>query len=217
MLQITNLPLIRKRIYKVLVIILAVLLVSFKTHVNTSSGQLPFQKIDTGDTLRLNREIDKVKQFIKTSGQYNASIAFLLDMKIPSGKNRFFIVDLQRHKIVDQGLVAHGSGSETGRSGILKFSNQPRSFATSLGIYVIGNAYLGNFGKAYNLHGLEDSNSNAFKRRIVLHTYGGMPYNEQISPICLSLGCPMVNIEFYQRLQLIIDSTKTPIILYIYY
>jgi len=44
-----------------------------------------------------------------------------------------------------------------------------------------------------------------------------MPYDEQVDPVCLSEGCPMVNVEFYKRLQNLIDSSKKQIVLHIYY
>ena len=34
---------------------------------------------------------------------------FLIDMSIPSGRNRFFVYDLQTNEIVKRGLVAHGN------------------------------------------------------------------------------------------------------------
>ena len=40
----------------------------------------------------------------------DTNIAFFLDMSIHSGKNRFFVVDLQAKKIINSGLVCHGMG-----------------------------------------------------------------------------------------------------------
>ena len=51
-------------------------------------------------------------------------------------------------------------------------------------------------------------------------TNGGfekVPYEEQSSPICNSLGCPMVNEIFFNRLEKIIDASEKPILLYLYY
>ena len=113
--------------------------------------------------------------------------------------------------------MAHGSGSETKKKNRLQFSNTDNSHATSLGSYTVGSSYNGKFGKAYKLYGLDSSNSNAYARNIVLHQYDSVPYDEQVDPICLSEGCPMVNAEFYKRLQSLIDSSKKPVILHIYY
>ena len=58
--------------------------------------------------------------------------------------------DFKTDKIVDKGLVAHGSGSETGIKGTLKFSNITNSLGTSLSNYYIGNSYNGNLEKLIN-------------------------------------------------------------------
>ncbi|SNR99405.1 murein L,D-transpeptidase catalytic domain-containing protein [Flavobacterium sp. ov086] len=162
-------------------------------------------------------KINEVKRLIKSNSRYNNRIAFFIDMKIPSGKNRFFIYDLKENKIIDKGLVAHGSGSETGIKGKLKFSNIPNSLSTSLGNYAIGNPYKGKFGKAYKLYGLDKTNSKAFERDIVFHYYFDVPYKEKDGYICNSYGCPMVNKRYFERVSKIIDSSDSDIIMSIYY
>lgn len=166
---------------------------------------------------RLKKQVDSIKAFIAKNSAYNNEIAFFIDMKIKSGENRFFVYHLKENKITDQGLVAHGSGSETGQEGQLKFSNVPNSNTTSLGTYSIGNNYYGKFGKAYKLHGLDKTNDKAFERFIVLHYFDKVPYEEQSEPICNSLGCPMVNEKFFSRLEKTLDVSEKKILLKIYY
>lgn len=166
---------------------------------------------------RVDSHVSEIKRITESDSKYNKEIAFLIDMKIPSGKNRFFVYDLKTNKILDQGLVAHGSGSETGIKGKLKFSNVPNSFSTSLGRYSIGNHYKGKFGKAYKLYGLDETNNNAFKRDIVFHYYYDVPYKEKDGYICNSQGCPMVNKKYFDRLAKIIDSSESKIVMSIYY
>ena len=168
---------------------------------------------------RLSIEANNIKNFVKSKKDYNDEIVFLVDMKIASNKNRFYIYDLKEDKIIDKGLVAHGSGSEKGRNnkGELYFSNENNSLCTSLGKYEIKNSYNGDFGKAYRLKGLDKTNSNAIIRFIVLHKYEDVPEKEQFDPICLSWGCPMVNEIFFQKLEKIIDNSNKTILLYIYY
>ena len=48
------------------------------------------------------------KKFAITN-HLNSGICFLVDMKISSGRNRFFVYDLQKDSIISVGLVAHGS------------------------------------------------------------------------------------------------------------
>lgn len=166
---------------------------------------------------KLKSEITEIRSFLGKTPKYNSDIAFFLDMKIESGKNRFFIYDLKKNKLLDKGLVGHGSGSETRTPGELKFSNTKNSNCTSLGKYAIGGSYSGRFGKAYKLYGLDPTNSNAFDRNIVLHKYSDVPFEEQITPICNSLGCPMVNEKFFRIIEKKIDDSKKKIILVIYY
>ncbi len=166
---------------------------------------------------RFNAQIEEVKAAIAKNNTYNSKIAFFIDMKIKSGKNRFFVYDLENNKILEEGLVANGSGSETNRRGELKFSNEPNSRCTSLGNYIIGKSYRGMFGKSYRLSGLDESNNNAEKRAIVLHPYSAVPDEEQDYYIYNSQGCPMVSDAFFKKLEKIIDSSKSKIILNIYY
>ncbi|WP_431242528.1 murein L,D-transpeptidase catalytic domain-containing protein [Flavobacterium sp. P21] len=153
------------------------------------------------DIERFNSQLATVKEKIKTSHSYNTKIAFFIDMKIKSGKNRFFVYDLENDKILDEGLVAHGCGSETGIAGNLKFSNEPNSNATSLGRCAIGKSYNGIFGKSYRLSGLDETNSNVLKRAVVLHSYSAVPEQEQDYYISRSHGCPMVNEVFLNDLK----------------
>ena len=167
---------------------------------------------------RLTEHVSEIKTYTATNRKYNSKIAFLVDMKIKSGKNRFFVYDLENNQILDQGLVAHGSGSETGIKGdILQFSNTPNSNCTSLGRYSVEKPYTGVFGKAFRLAGLDESNNNAMKRAIVLHHYKEVPSDEQGYYIINSHGCPMVNEAFFKKLEKYIESSNSKILLSVYY
>lgn len=166
---------------------------------------------------RLLAQVKTLKAYLASHPQYNSELAFFIDMKVMSGKNRFFFYDLKKNVIIDEGLVAHGSGSETGNGLDLKFSNTPNSYCTALGKYVIGEKYTGVFGKAYRLKGLDKTNDNAVVRSIVLHHYDDVPYLEQAQPIVNSLGCPMVNKAYFDRIAKQIDSAKKEILITIYY
>lgn len=165
----------------------------------------------------MSKQVQQLKTFLQQNSEYNNSVAFLIDMSVPSGRNRFVVYDIQTDSVLDKGLVAHGSGSEKRKNGHLTFSNTLNSLCTSLGKYAIGNSYQGDFGKAYKLYGLDSTNNNAFNRDIVLHKYDRMPYNEQPDDICLSYGCPMVHPAFFTRLESMIDASEKPILMVIYY
>lgn len=206
-----------KQLFGLLVIVLILGLVYWFTK---KSAPLFSQSKPLSDDVaqkRLSSKIKVLQKFLDKNPKYNNELVFLADLKIMSGKNRFFVYDLKENKIADQGLMAHGSGSETGIDGKLHFSNIPNSNTTSLGMYAIGKDYVGKFGKAYKLFGLDKTNDNAFERFIVLHHYEKVPYEEQDDPICNSLGCPMVNETFFSRLEKRIDASQKPILLYLYY
>lgn len=160
---------------------------------------------------------DKAKEFLKQNPDYNQDIVFLADMAIKSRYNRFYVYDVENDSILHEGLVAHGKGSNTGTYGELQFSNVEGSNMTSLGNYKVGADYVGGFGKSYKLHGLDKTNDQAFARYVVLHTYEFMPHEEQLVPIINSEGCPMVSNKTFKILENIIDNSKKPILLRIYY
>ena len=199
-------------------IFIGILFTSFKVFDKMKTdNSVEISVINDSSKEKLDAEVKEIKKVIQGNPKYNKEIAFFIDMKISSGKNRFFVYDLNKETIIDQGLVAHGLGSETGIQGKLKFSNTNNSLATSLGKYYISNSYIGRFGKAYKLYGLDKTNSNAFDRAIVLHKYFDVPYKEQTECICNSYGCPMVNEKYFKRIEEIIDNSKTNILLVIYY
>lgn len=165
---------------------------------------------------RVHQKALLAKDYIKEH-QFNKTTCFLLDMRLPSGKYRFFVYNLTSDSIEKQGLVTHGSGS-IGEANKLIFSNTANSNCTSIGKYKIGNAYAGKFGLAYKLYGLDNTNSNAFERFIVLHSFECVPDHEVApQPICVSLGCPTVSTSFLQLLKTYLDKSSKPILLWIYY
>lgn len=173
------------------------------------------------DTLAINTRLFEkataLKVYLRNYPNYNQRQAILIDMRQNSGKYRLFVYDLDSMKILSKGLVAHGSGSETGISDSLIFSNTPESYMSSLGKYKIGNAYTGSFGRSYKLHGLDKTNSKAYDRAIVLHRYSCVPDAEQYYPICNSLGCPMVSENYFEKLDKIVRSSNKAMIMEIYY
>lgn len=158
---------------------------------------------------------DKAKKYI-AAHNYANNICFLIDMSISSGKNRFFVYDINKDSILLSGLVAHGACGDF-FSADPTFSNVSNSKCSSLGRYKIGGKYSGNYGTAYKLYGLDETNSNAFNRVIVLHGYGCVPDEEPYPlPVCNSLGCPMVSYNFLKKLSGYIDKSNKPILLWMF-
>jgi len=91
------------------------------------------------------------------------------DFSLPSRVPRFHVVKLADGSVRSH-LVAHGRGSDPSHTGWLeRFSNEPRSNATSAGAYRTGSLYVGAHGQAMRLEGLDATNSNASARAIVVH------------------------------------------------
>lgn len=93
----------------------------------------------------------------------------IADFASPSKAPRFHLVDMATGT-VDSLLVSHGSGSDPANSGWLKaFSNQPGSNASCEGAFRTAEFYTGKHGRSMRLDGLDEANSNARDRAIVIH------------------------------------------------
>ncbi len=175
-------------------------------------------------SFEMNTEMMKIKNNRMALKDYaiknkcSQDYAFIIDMRIPSFKKRFFVYKFKNDSLINSGFVAHGTGSETFK-GQLVFSNVPDSRCTSLGKYKIGGSYNGIYGFSYKLQGLDSTNSKAMERAIVLHGNSCVPDVETDEyPICFSYGCPMVSVNFLKQLKTYISKQgKTPILLSIIY
>ena len=180
----------------------------------TASDCLGQKYLNHSDDLagkRLRSELVKAKQYAKNQAgeACRMDLVFMVDFSLPSEQYRFFVCELATGRLLDQGLVAHGSGSaERAMGGQLHFSNIPNSYCSSLGPYRIGQAYVGQFGPSYRLHGLASSNSEAYRRAIVLHAHDCVPEEADGQTLCESLGCPTVSHGFFKRLQAHINRVK---------
>lgn len=166
---------------------------------------------------RLKHQAEEVEKYLKKN-DFNAEYLFLVDMSIPSGKNRFFVYNLKKEEIETSSLVTHGIGSNRYENDDpLEFSNLPESKKTSEGKYKIGKSYYGKFGLAYKLHGLDKTNDKAYERDIVLHAHARVPDKECFPEyIIVSAGCPTVSPSFLTRLDKYIKTSIKPIMLWVY-
>jgi len=164
---------------------------------------------------QLERCANELKSFAQQKG-YSTKYCLLIDMSMNSGLKRFFVYDLTKNTVAFSGLVAHGSCDQLYLKEV-RFSNTPESGCTSSGIFKVGNSYRGHYGKAYKLYGLQNSNSNAFKRAVVIHGLSCVPDDECYPKlICNSSGCPMVSFNFLEKLSFVIDHSDKPLLLWIY-
>lgn len=165
--------------------------------------------------LKLESRAIKAREYA-AKNKYNTEVCFLIDMSIASGRNRLFIYDLKKDSITDAGLVTHGRCNEDWLNG-RRYGNEVGCGCTSLGKYKIGASYKGRFGLAYKLHGQDSTNSNAFKRYVVLHSHECVPAAEvDPYPICQSDGCPTVSPAFLKKLAATIDGSSRPILLWVF-
>lgn len=181
-----------------------------------TSGKAVDLKTLTGYA-RLRRQADLIRDYAKANN-YSMEYCFLVDMSLPSGKNRFFVYNMRKDSLEFSAMVAHGFGSTQKKFGDqLVFSNMPYSFKTSLGKYKIGKPYKGEFGLAYKLYGLDSTNNRAFERAIVLHSDLHVP-EQEIYPARMyqSAGCPTVSPSFLPILGSFIKSSQKPILMWIY-
>lgn len=130
----------------------------------------------------------------KANGLDSKSVLTIIDFSKPSTEKRLWVIDMRNQKLAFNTLVAHGKNS--GDNMTRYFSNAPGSKASSLGVFLTGNTYMGGNGYSLELHGLEKQfNDNAFARRVVIH---GAPYvNEGLARrygrIGRSWGCPALD------------------------
>ena len=154
-----------------------------------------------------------------TAHKMNTSYCILIDMSIPSGKNRLFVYDFQKKKTIIKGLCAHGTGGGSTAFKVV-FSNKVKSNCSSLGKYKLGKRAYSNWGihAHYKMHGLDSTNSNAFKRTIVLHSYSPVPEHE-IHPYGLfniSQGCPVTADLTMLEIDKLIKGGEKDMLLWIY-
>ena len=153
----------------------------------------------------------------------NTDVCFLIDMSIHPGKKRLFAWDFNQKEVLFSGICCHGAGgNSTGRKP--EFSNEPGSNCTSIGRYKLGIRSYSNWGIRvhYKMHGLEETNNNAYKRYVVFHSHTPVPDTEiypLTPPLGWSLGCPVVSDEIMKKVDALlkdIDSTKNPVLMWIY-
>ena len=142
-------------------------------------------RLALGRTESVGSPIDPslLRRALDALGQHHDSITHrdfigIADFSLPSRAPRFHLVNLADGSVQSH-LVAHGKGSDPSHTGWLeRFSNEPRSNATSAGAYRTGSLYLGAHGRSMRLEGLDPTNSNALSRAIVVH--GAWYVNERV-------------------------------------
>jgi hypothetical protein len=121
----------------------------------------------TPDPRLLRRALDALRRHQGSLAQRD--VMGIADFSLPSRLPRFHLLNIADGSMSSH-LVAHGRGSDPEHTGWLeRFSNKPRSHATSAGAFKTGSDYVGEHGRSIRLIGLEPSNDNAESRAIVVH------------------------------------------------
>lgn len=98
----------------------------------------------------------------------NTNICILVNYGIQSGEPRFFVYDFNKKKIVYRCRCAHGlGGGSTARKPV--FSNSNGSKCSSLGKFVISGVGSAHYKNSFRVNGLDETNSRAAKRGILIH------------------------------------------------
>lgn len=167
-------------------------------------------------------KVQEAQQFC-INNQLDTNYCVFVDMSIHSGKKRMFVYSFENDSIIGSALTSHGCGLNPWSSDQSKdnpsFSNEAESHLSSLGKYKIGKRGWSNWGINinYKLHGLEDTNSNAFKRLIVLHGWNSIP-DVEVFPTGVpeGYGCPAVSNNTMRVLDSLLQGKKKDVLLWIY-
>jgi hypothetical protein len=114
----------------------------------------------------------------------------IVDYSVPSDRRRLAVADVQTGKVLFYTYVAHGKGS--GLKYATRFSNEPGTDASSLGVFLTGDTYYGKHGYSLRLRGLDPQfNGEAYTRDIVVHSawYVSKTFAQDHGRMGLSWGC----------------------------
>lgn len=153
-------------------------------------------------------------------GMYNEGrlsdkgILTVVDFTKPSNEKRLWVLDLNSREVLHNTYVAHGRNSGEVRA--QAFSNEHKSFMSSVGFYVTDDIYHGKHGKSLRLDGLDEGyNTNARDRSVVMHgaEYATEDFMNKYGRLGRSLGCPAVPLGEHES---IIDAITGRTALYIH-
>ena len=126
-------------------------------------------------------------------GAVKKPVLTVIDYSLPSNKQRMWVFDVRKERLLYNTYVAHGKNSGGNKAN--HFSNRESSKESSLGTYITKNTYIGHKGYSLNLQGLDRGfNTNAYNRRVVVHGawYVEPDFIRKAGRAGLSWGCPAI-------------------------
>lgn len=157
---------------------------------------------------------NEAKQYCKKNN-LNHDQFILIDLGVHSGLKRLFVYNFHKKEVSKSYMVSHGCGdnnwSDTSTKENAPLSNEFDSHCSSIGKYVVLNRGVSQWGIKVNyiLQGKDQTNSNARKRAIVLHSWEAISANEvypEGTPE--GWGCPAVSNESMKEIDEILKKNK---------
>jgi hypothetical protein len=152
---------------------------------------------------------------VRSGAIEDPSTLTVIDYSKPSTEKRLWVFDLLSHQLLYEELVAHGQGS--GDNFAKVFSNEPETHATSIGLFLTEDTYVGKNGYSLRLKGLDEGfNHRARERAIVMHgaPYVSEDFVKQNGRLGRSWGCPALREGVARE---VIDRVRGNGILFSYY
>jgi hypothetical protein len=152
---------------------------------------------------------------MKAGSKIKNNLLTIIDFSLSSNKERLWIIDMNKLKVVNYSLVAHGrnSGDEFPKY----FSNKPSSNQSSMGFYLTDDIYYGKHGMSLHLDGVEpDVNDKARERAIVMHgaSYVSRDFIRNHGRLGRSFGCPSIPMDNHEEIISLLSGRSC---IYIYY
>lgn len=168
---------------------------------------------------KLNKNVLKLAltayQNANKRGSVKKPVLTVIDYSLPSNKERMWVFDLRKERLLYNTFVAHGRNSGGNRAS--HFSNINSSKQSSLGTYITKDTYIGHKGYSLNLQGMDKGfNDNAYNRRVVMHGawYVEPDFIKKSGRAGLSWGCPAISQKLAKP---VINTIKNGSVIFAYF
>jgi len=182
-----------------------------ENHISPKKVEQIFKQAKLGGAVEFKLFSDAYIAYQKTSNR-KKSVLTIIDYSKPSTEKRFYVIDLDKKKLIYNTYVSHGVNS--GKKTATQFSNLINSRKTSLGTFLTDTTYYGSNGYSLRLDGLSSGlNDNARERYIVVHgaDYASPSFIKKNGYLGRSWGCPALPKSLSRE---IIDTIKGGSVIY---